>query len=474
LRERGEQGSGIKLTYAIHLRDALKANRVDSYYHQERFLALEKALASSPFNIELLRNIVDHLDYGLMPIENYAQDAQTGEPFIRVTNIMPSGDIDLSDVKYIPSATASQSSKRVKTDDIIMVQCGSTTGKVAIVPEQLDGSLYASFCFAIRAKSDTNQKYLFYALGCRLIQEQIQRTWNVVSVRPNTSKPDVEALSIPLPRLTVQREMVREMEAARESRRRKLEQADALLSGLDTFLLDHLGLTVPDSDNRLTYAFLLSEIQGSKQIGADYFHPERINAIRAVQTAMNVKQATRLEDIADFQREFATKYEPEQYLGLAGVQSQTGELAETSDEPGKGQASIFKENDVLFARLRPYLNKVWRAERNGVCSTEFHVIRIKEGVSDLLPDYLAAVLRSSVVVAQTKHMMTGNTHPRLANEDVVDLLIPIPEEHIQREIVDELRRRRMEARRLREEAAREWEAAKACFEARLLGGKGTQ
>jgi len=40
---------------------------------------------------------------------------------------------------------------------------------------------------------------------------------------------------------------------------------------------------------------------------------------------------------------------------------------------------------------------------------------------------------------------------------------------IQREIVDELRRR-LEARRPREKAAREWEAAKARFEIQLLGG----
>ena len=95
--------------------------------------------------------------------------------------------------------------------------------------------------------------------------------------------------------------------------------------------------------------------------------------------------------------------------------------------------------DVLFARLRPHLHKVWRAERDGVCSTEFHVIRIKEDVPDLLPDYLAAVLRSSVVVVQTKHMMTGNTY-----------------------------RRRLEGRRLREEAVRERDAAKASYEERLL------
>lgn len=291
-------------------------------------------------------------------------------------------------------------------------------------------------------------------------------------VQGKITTEDVASVIVPL--IPEQKSLVSEMEAARESRRHKLTEAEALLAGLDTFLLDSLGLTMPDSDNRLTYAMRLSTAHGLKQLGADYLHPERMEALRAIQKAKKVKRAARLDAVADFLREIATEYEAEQYLGLAGVQSQTGELAETTEEPGKGQAFLFKENDVLFARLRPYLNKVWRAERDGVCSTEFHVIRIKEGMPDLLPDYLAAVLRSSVIVAQTKHMKTGNTHPRLANEDVVDLLIPIPEKKIQREIVDELRQRRLEARRLRDEAAREWEAARARFEAKLMGGEGAQ
>lgn len=36
----------------------------------------------------------------------------------------------------------------------------------------------------------------------------------------------------------------------------------------------------------------------------------------------------------------------------------------------------------------------------------------------VLPDYLAAALRSRLTLAQTVHMMTGNTHPRLTDGDV--------------------------------------------------------
>ena len=92
-----------------------------------------------------------------------------------------------------------------------------------------------------------------------------------------------------------------------------------------------------------------------------------------------------------------------------------------------------------------------------------------KGAPCVLPDYLAAVLRSSLVLAQTRHMMTGNTHPRLGNEDVVNLVIPVPEEMIQKKIAAEVSRCRAESRRLREHAARLWDQAKLRFETELLG-----
>jgi restriction endonuclease S subunit len=66
-------------------------------------------------------------------------------------------------------------------------------------------------------------------------------------------------------------------------------------------------------------------------------------------------------------------------------------------------------------------------------------------------------------------MMTGNTHPRLTNEDVINLVVPMPDLETQDSIAAEARRRREAARRLRAEAEREWAQAKARFEAALLG-----
>ena len=280
--------------------------------------------------------------------------------------------------------------------------------------------------------------------------------------------PDSFLADLPFPLLPLneQDRLVAAMNAARAARCAKLAEADALLAGLDDYLLVTLGLTPLLKDERKVFAVLLSILGSQTRLNADYFHPERILAIRALENANQELVCFRLDQIVDFVRDQIKTPGPN-YLSLANVQSHTGELVPT-DEEVIGACSLFQCGDVLFARLRPYLNKVHAAESEGCCSPEFYILRTKNRAI-LQPDYLAAILRSSITLAQTRHMMTGNTHPRLTNEDVVNLMIPVPKPAVQEAIATEARRRREEARRLRTEAETGWQAAKRWFEEQLLG-----
>ncbi|MGY3087437.1 hypothetical protein ACVWYF_000463 [Hymenobacter sp. UYAg731] len=254
------------------------------------------------------------------------------------------------------------------------------------------------------------------------------------------------------------------MNAARAQRRQQLAEAEALLAGFDTYLLDTLGIVPPAKDERRIFAVRTSDALAKGRINPEYFHPERLLTLRAIEEA-GVSYA-RLGEVITFVRD-QIKTPGENYLSLGHVESQTGELA-ASSETSSGSCYLFQTDDVLFMRLRPYLNKVYRAEAAGCCSPEFHVLRV-QNEAVILPSYLAVALRSRLMLLQTVHMMTGNTHPRLANEDVPDLILPVPPLPIQREIVAEVQRRRTLARTLRETADTTWAAAKAAFEARLLG-----
>ncbi|KAA6302186.1 MAG: hypothetical protein EZS26_001546 [Candidatus Ordinivivax streblomastigis] len=202
-------------------------NRIDPEYYRLYYYKLFNEIKNILHC--KLKDLTQLIDYGLMPTQDYAADENSGIPFIRVTNILPSGEIDMSDIKYIPFDTPRIEQKRVKENDILMVQCGSTTGKVAIVPKEYENYLANSFSFIIRSNENIRQDFLFYVLGSRIVQMQIVRSQNIVSVRPNTSKPAVENLLIPLPILEQQTKIAEHISEIRQQAKHLQNEAKNIL-----------------------------------------------------------------------------------------------------------------------------------------------------------------------------------------------------------------------------------------------------
>ena len=77
------------------------------------------------------------------------------------------------------------------------------------------------------------------------------------------------------------------------------------------------------------------------------------------------------------------KFDPKQnpskkYIGLEHLGQNSGMLlnfGESSET--QSLKSIFKKGDILFGKLRPYLRKYWKAEFDGVCTTEILVFEPK-------------------------------------------------------------------------------------------------
>ena len=98
------------------------------------------------------------------------------------------------------------------------------------------------------------------------------------------------------------------------------------------------------------------------------------------------------------------------YLGLEHLAS--GRLVRN----GGGQASNMRSNtsafepgDVLYGKLRPYLDKAVLTDDPGVCTTELLVLRAKAGVD---PRFLAAVVHSPSFLEYALAGTTGVQHPR--------------------------------------------------------------
>ena len=171
-----------------------------------------------------------------------------------------------------------------------------------------------------------------------------------------------------------------------------------------------------------------SELEG--RFDPHQYHHERINAIKAIKAK---NKTTNLYQLVSSTKQITTEINSQDiYIGLENIISHTGEYLATVDKGSISSAGVFKKGQILFPKLRPYLNKVHLAKFDGICSTEFHIFDAK----NINAEFLEIYLRSDLIVNQTKHLMTGNTLPRLQTEDIQKLPVPLVSSEIQSKIVE--------------------------------------
>ncbi|MGN6371327.1 MAG: restriction endonuclease subunit S [Phycisphaerae bacterium] len=154
---------------------------------------------------------------------------------------------------------------------------------------------------------------------------------------------------------------------------------------------------------------------------------------------MKLWQTKPLGEIVQFSTERIEPAEqPDQsfnYVGLEHIESHTGRLINTTPVNGGSIAStknVFHSGQILYGKLRPYLNKVYLAAEDGICSTDIIVLKPQ---GELLPAYAAYYLRSPETAAKTSSMAKGANLPRLAPRDLASIQLPIPPLNEQRGIV---------------------------------------
>ncbi len=119
------------------------------------------------------------------------------------------------------------------------------------------------------------------------------------------------------------------------------------------------------------------------------------------------------------------RHEHEIYLALEHVESWTGRYSDAGpDVVFDSQVKRFRAGDVLFGKLRPYLAKVVRPDRDGVCVGEFLVLRPRD--CTMLPDYLKWLLRTKPVINAINASTYGTKMPRTNWQFIGGMKQPLP------------------------------------------------
>jgi len=394
-------------------------------------------------------------------------------PYIEISGVGLGTD-EYSVLPVPTNEAPSRARQVVRTDDILVSLTRPHRGAIARVRDVDNGAIASTgFCILRHLLSEQVSKdFLMLALSSSVgLDQMLMRSSG--GNYPAITEDELANVLIPIPATTnIQNNLVAAMESARAERRAKQAEADALLAGLDDYLLATLGLTPPPKDERKVFAVT----RGAAPARFDpHFH---LPAFAQILRMLTVNGGEPLGNIATFSNEIWTPVKHDaptfRYIEISSVDRDTGEAhaVETpvAEAPSRARMAVHT-GDIIVSLTRPHHGSIAQItpELDGcVASTGFSVIRNVDQ-SRVMNDYLWCILRRKMCLSQMLQRASGGNYPAITEPELAKVLIPVPTMDIQETIAAEARRRRDEARRLRAEADAGWQAAKRWFEEQLLG-----
>jgi type I restriction enzyme S subunit len=119
------------------------------------------------------------------------------------------------------------------------------------------------------------------------------------------------------------------------------------------------------------------------------------------------------------------------YVGTENMKQNFSGL-ESLDEETEMKGVCYCKGDTLMSNIRPYLRKTWKADREGVCSTDvlvFHPI-------DVVSEYLHYLIASDKFISYVMTGVKGVKMPRGDKEHMMKFSIMVPSLPEQQKIAD--------------------------------------
>lgn len=129
------------------------------------------------------------------------------------------------------------------------------------------------------------------------------------------------------------------------------------------------------------------------------------------------------EEVKNQVQPYEEEFKSLPFVGLENVISHTREYTDEEYNPPASTCFKFDETNILYGKLRPYLNKVFLPISKGKSSMELIPLKTKNNYSR---EFLAAVLQSEAVIGDTVKFSTGGRMPRADLKKLKKLEIAVP------------------------------------------------
>ena len=143
---------------------------------------------------------------------------------------------------------------------------------------------------------------------------------------------------------------------------------------------------------------------------------------------MNKKEYCILDEICSYVNNRTSNVD--YYISTENMLPNKGGVCEAANVPS-GTVTEYKVGDILISNIRPYFQKIWRADRNGGCSADVLCIRAKENVDS---KYLYYLLSQQVFFDYVMSGAKGCKMPRGDKKQIMQWPVTLPPLDEQRRI----------------------------------------
>lgn len=456
-------------------RSELKDRFDPSFYTTEKKTFFSKLHNNS--NVVPLKTIILSGSYGILPPGN-SYDLLHQVSLLRATDLMPDLEIDFDNAVKVEDKYFAHKRARLRNKDILIAVKGATIASkkciayIEIAPEKtiLNGSI-----FHFQVKSHINPKFIAYMLDLELTKRQMKYNLVANNAIDYLDKPLIYGLLVFVPPDEEQNRIIGKMDKAYADKKRKNAEALRLLDSIDHYLLDELGIKLPELErntiqNRVFYR-KFSEISGGRFDAP--VHHKKVSLDSSIFPNMQLKDCVLINPRTSFNG-FPSITEAS-FLPMENVSEIFAEanVCQTKTINDSFGYTNFIEDDLVWAKITPCMQNGKSAVVSGLInkigfgSTEFHVFRAKPGIEIR---YIHALLRLKYLRSFAVLFFSGSAgHQRVSEDFFNRLLIPVPPLEKQIEIANRIDSIRNAAKLLKQEAEEEVEQVKKEVEAKILG-----
>ena len=382
-----------------------------------------------------------------------------------------SGHIDWDNIMYIPESLHNELYARLapQKNDILLAKNG-TTGVAAIVDRDCIFDIYVSLALLRIIGYIISPEYLLSTIASSTIQNYFNSSLKGIGV-PNLHLEHIRTTLIPVAPINEQYRIATKLEQLLsfadniESDKTDL-QTTIQLAKSKILDLAIRGKLVPQNPDDEPASVLLERIRAEKEelIKQGKIKRDKKESVifRGEDNSYYLRMGNLIETLDDWRindipyswgicclgevcdygncTNVDTKDIPKTawILDLEDIEKDTGKVSQKLTLKERNSASTkhsFHKGQVLYSKLRPYLNKVVLVDDDGYCTSEILPLDFNKYI---LPEYAKYYLMSPTFLRYANHCSYGVKMPRLGTLDGRKAVLIVPPVNEQKRIADKV------------------------------------